>query len=170
VVSPRHRQLYRYTQSFLKALDSALASKVAPTDLSELVQKSEKGLVLLGNRGAGKTTRLQMLAAHWARMFLDNPTAKVPILFPLTRWLPDRSLEDAIFEHVNSFGSVGRRSFRKTLKYGQAVVILDGADEIFMPSSPNFYPTFSNNFPKVRAAYTAVTWDSKLASGHACTC
>jgi hypothetical protein len=153
-VSPRHRQLHLYTRAFLAALDIPLMSKVSPADLQELIRKGETGFVLLGGRGSGKTTRLQMLAAHWANEFLETPTKKAPVLFPLHRWLPDRSLENAIFEHINSFAPVWNRSFRRTLLEGKAIVILDGADEIFMLSRPSF----SSEFPILRASYPAVTW------------
>jgi hypothetical protein len=153
-VSPRHRQFYLYTRSFLAALDTALKSKLVPTDINELLQQGESGFVLLGDPGMGKTTRLQMLATYWAREFLETPTKKTPVLFSLRRWLPDRSLEEAIFEHINGFASVWHRSFQRTLGEGKAIVILDGADEIFMRSRPNF----ANEFPALRARYPAVTW------------
>ena len=68
-VSPRHRQLHLYTRAFLAALDIPLMSKVSPADLQELIRKGETGFVLLGGRGSGKTTRLQLLAAHGQMSF-----------------------------------------------------------------------------------------------------
>jgi hypothetical protein len=154
IVPTRHRQLHRYTQTFLSALQSKLASKVVPSDIEQLAQNTGKGFVLLARAGTGKTTRLQMLAQRWARKFVEDPNTKVPILFPLRQWLPERSIEEALFEHINRFAPVGQKSFRQTLKTGQAIVILDGADETFMKASPKF----SHEFPRLRADYPDVTW------------
>ena len=154
IVSPRHRQLHRYTRYFLASLETVLKSKVTPNDFTELLQKGEPGFVLLGQYGTGKTTMLQLLTAHWAREFLETPTKKVPVLFPLRLWLPDRSLEEAILEHINGFVAVSHKHFQRTLSKGKAILILDGVDEIFMRRGLNF----SNSFPDLQAKYERVSW------------
>ena len=154
VISPRHRQLHRYARAFLAALQPAIEAKIVPRDLKKLLPADGLGFVLLGNAGTGKTTRLQMLAADWAREFLASPTKKAPVLFPLRSWLPDRTLKEAIFEHLNGFSHVWRWCFERTLRDGKAILILDGADEIFMQERPNF----SNEFPGLRTAFPAITW------------
>lgn len=156
-VSPRHRQLYRYNRLHLSTLRALLRDKVRPSslqDLEHLLKDNEKGFILLGKAGCGKTTRLQMLTAQMAQEFFENPTKRVPILYPLRRWLPDRSLSEALLEYVNGFAPVSRRSFRHTLNNGRAVVLLDGADELPWDSPLNLSTALS----ALRSTYPAVTW------------
>jgi NACHT domain len=153
--SPRRRQLYQYTRTFLQRLDELVADKLRRPEFDKLHAKLTRGFVLFAGPGYGKTTWLQIAAADLAREHLNAPTrSRVPILFPLRRWLPDRSLEDALFEHINSFRRVSRRAFQSSLKRGELIGLLDGADEVWARHSPGFGSQFSD----LRAHYPKVPW------------
>jgi hypothetical protein len=154
LVSPRHRHFHAYAKAFLSVLEAKLLSRVVPANLGELIEKIQHNSVLLGDPGTGKTTRLQMLAAHWAREYLKHQTQKTPILFPLRLWRRHQSLEEALLEHVKGFAPVWRWSFRRTLRQGKAIVMFDGVDEL----PPETSQAFSMEFAHLRANYPAVTW------------
>jgi hypothetical protein len=151
----RHRQLYRYVRALLASLETLTANKIERQEYANLEPKLLTGFILFGKIGFGKTTWLQIASARLARQYLQDPKRhKIPMLFPLGRWLPDRTLEDALYEHVNSFGKVSRRSFRNTLSAGQVVGIFDGLNEVYQRITPGFYQQFSD----IRKAYPKVAW------------
>ena len=161
LVSPRHRHFFAYAKAFLSVLEEKLLSKVVPANLAELIEKTRRNSILRADPGTGKTTRLQMVAAHWAREYLKHRTQKTPILFPLRLWNPRQSLEEALFEHVKGFATVWRWSLRRTLRRGEAIVIFDGFDEL----APDNTETFSMEFARLRTNYPTVTWIVSTRSG-----
>jgi len=76
------------------------------------------------------------------------------MLLPLRKWLSDRSLEEALYEQVNSFGRMSHRCFQKTLALGQAIGIFDGMDEVYEKMTPGFYQQFND----IRKAYPQTAW------------
>jgi predicted NACHT family NTPase len=154
-VSPTHRQFHSYTRAFLAKLEGVLASKVPLENLGDLSEKVGQNSIVVGEAGTGKTTRLQMLAAHWARSFVNHEAAsKTPILFPLRLWKPEEPLEEALLAHVGGFAHVWRWSFERALKKGKAIVIFDGADQLTDQEAA----VFGRELGSLRAKYPATRW------------
>jgi formylglycine-generating enzyme required for sulfatase activity len=115
-----------------------------PVSLLELLTGDDReGLVILGDPGAGKTTFLKYLALRLARG--DGPElglggARLPILLPLATYATalaekDVSLQDFLPEYYrlqNVRYDLGPL-FAAALEAGQAVVLLDGLDEVREP-------------------------------------
>ncbi len=101
----------------------------------EVALHSEPAVVVLGDPGAGKSTLLKIIALALA----DQPRGPLPILLPLNayaRWLMSRgevNLLDFAGEYYASrqkkLARVGAL-FEAALRDGQAVVLLDGLDEV----------------------------------------
>lgn len=162
-LSPTKRQVYRYGRALDLQLREALKLAVEPTNVRQLFPKVYNGIMILAPAGSGKTTSLQFAAAKISQEFWDAPSIKrVPLLFPLRRWLPDRTLEQALFEHVNSYVKVSKRAFRAAMRRGKFVGILDGADELLNDT----YRVFGDQFAALRKRYPQVTWSVSSRSNH----
>jgi predicted NACHT family NTPase len=121
---------------------------------ANLEDKVRKGFVLLAGPGEGKTTWTQFAAANLSRKYISfEPEGRVPILFSLVRWLPDRSLHEALHETFASYAPCGRWVFDRLLKSGNVVVLLDGYDELWQRDLP-----FSEQLHDLRAEYPTVAW------------
>lgn len=124
-----------------------------PTDLTEYVEARLEGITepaiqivenwlqndegpsraILGGYGQGKSSFAKRLAAHFANLHLDDPTARMPILLRLGEVVHETQLE-ALFgkEFTSRFPCVGYQY--ATLEYlnkqGRLFIILDGFDEM----------------------------------------
>jgi|GEM_PF-2868850 len=163
---PTFRQVYRYGRAFDVQLRQALGHAVEPANVHQLFPKVYNGFVLVARGGIGKTTSLQFAAAKVMQEFLNLPNKKkVPLLFPLHRWRSDhRTLEQALFAHVNSYVKVSHRAFRVAMKHGTFVAILDGADEVSDETGRNF----ESQFPALRKKYPRVAWSISSRSSPVC--
>jgi len=132
-LSLQTRRLYRYNRHYLVALERVLRVPSSRNELSSLRENVDQGVLLIGDAGTGKTTLLQTVSMERARAFLNDPIkAKVPLVFPLTRWLPDRTLEEALYEYFRSFSHISSRAFRSAVRKNRILFLLDGASEVFM--------------------------------------
>jgi hypothetical protein len=141
LVSPTRRLGQRYACSLLVALEP-------------LEDKVRKGFVLRAGPGEGKTTWTQFAAANLSRKYISyNSEGRVPILFSLVRWLPDRSLHDALHESFASYTPCGRWLFNRLLKSGNVVVLLDGYDKLWKRDV-----AFTDQLKKLRSEFPTVAW------------
>src|SRR5215510_5305277 len=132
LLSPTRRLGQRYACSLLVALEPLLAGKIELQGFPALEDKVRKGFVLRAGPGGGKTTWTQFAATNLSRKYISyNSEGRVPILFSLGRWLPDRSLHDALHESFASYAPCGRWLFNRLLKSGKVVVLLDGYDKLW---------------------------------------
>ncbi len=132
LLRPSERQIYGYTRAYLKRILPQLKNTAPRPELEKHAWLIDKGFVLLGKSRFGKTTWLQSVVAERAKCFITSPqSCKAPILFPLGNWLEDRTLEEALCEHMSGFSPVSLRSLRRGLRNGRFVIVLDGADEAF---------------------------------------
>ncbi len=91
-------------------------------------------LMLLGKPGAGKSTFLQHIAIRCNQG--DFQTDRVPIFIRLKTFAEDAgdtgnfSLLHYISQEFNSYGIAEPSVIEKILKYGKALILLDGLDEV----------------------------------------
>lgn len=151
---PSHRVAFRYSRSLLMALEPNLTHTIRLRGYEELEMAAHHGFVLRGGPGTGKTTWTQLCASDLAHRYLSAEEAgRVAILLPLARWLPDRSLYRALFERVYSMAPCSEWSFKKLLRSGSVVVILDGYDELW-----DRHLLFDSEHKKIKAMYPKVIW------------
>lgn len=154
LLSPTRRLGQRYACSLLIALEPLLAGKIELQGFASLEDKVRKGFVLLAGPGEGKTTWTQFAALNLSRKYIGYDIAgRVPILFSLARWLPDRSLHEALHESFASYAPCGRWLFNRLLKSGTVVILLDGYDELWKRDLP-----FIDQLQRLRAEFPTVAW------------
>jgi len=154
LLSPTRRLGQRYACSLLGALEPLIAGKIELQGFPALEDKVRKGFVLRAGPGEGKTTWTQFAAANLSRKYISyNSDGRVPILFSLVRWLPDRSLHDALHESFGSYAPCGRWRFNRLLKSGKVVVLLDGYDKLWKRDA-----YFADELKKLRSEFPTVAW------------
>ena len=154
LVSPTRRLGQRYALNLLVALEPLIAGKIELQGFPALEEKVRKGFVLRAGPGEGKTTWTQFAAANLSRKYVSyNSEGRVPILFSLVRWLPDRSLHDALHESFGSYAPCGRWLFNRLLKSGNVVVLLDGYDKLWKRDAD-----FMDQLKQLRTEFPGVAW------------
>ncbi len=154
LLSPTRRLGQRYTCSLTVALEPVLVGKIELQGFAALEDKVRKGFVLLAGPGEGKTTWTQFAALTLSRKYIGYDAAgRVPILFSLARWLPDRSLHEALHESFAAYAPCGRWLFNRLLKSGTVVILLDGYDELWKRDLP-----FIDQLKALRAEFPTVAW------------
>jgi formylglycine-generating enzyme required for sulfatase activity/energy-coupling factor transporter ATP-binding protein EcfA2 len=111
----------------------APAESAAPLPIDAALNK-EAALVILGDPGAGKSTLLKHLALHLAR----DEDGPLPILLPLNAYAEALGREEIGLQAYLARYFAARRKdladvgalFDEALQEGQAVVLLDGLDEV----------------------------------------
>jgi len=111
----------------------APAESAGPVPIDDALNR-ETALVILGDPGAGKSTLLKHLALHLART-QDGP---LPILLPLNAYAEALQREEVGLQTYLARYYAARRKklagiealFDAALAQGQAVVLLDGLDEV----------------------------------------
>jgi hypothetical protein len=130
-LNPNIRPVARYVEIL-----NARLEKIHPVPyfrrsfMDELQHHIDKGFVLRGAAGMGKSVILQDIALNLAKIVLAEPTKnRVPIFLPLRHWAHG-SLIDQLFDTVSSYSPVPHRTIQKLLREGRAAIILDGLDEM----------------------------------------
>ena len=160
VISPRRRQLYKSTRALLARLEELTRDSVRLKEIDDLVLKVSPGFVLTGDPGSGKTTWLQLIARDLASAYLRDPSgSKAPILFTARLWLPDRTLEEALCEHVCAFAPISLHAFRAAMRKGEVIVMLDGVDEVW-----GRVPSFPDELERRRTCYPHPGWVLSIRS------
>jgi hypothetical protein len=72
----------------------------------------------------------------------------------LARWFSTPNLEEAIFEHMNSYVRLSYRTFRVIMSQGKVIGMFDGLDELMDVQQESFV----SEFTILRARYPHVPW------------
>jgi NACHT domain len=129
---PTRRVGHRYVRGLLIALEPLIAGKTEIAGWAALEGKVRNGFALCAGAGEGKSTWAQLTAASLSRKYINYETeGRIPILFSLARWLPDRTLHQALYETFASYAPCKRWIFNRLLRAGNVVILLDGYDELW---------------------------------------
>lgn len=79
--------------------------------------------VLIGPRGAGKTTMLRRMALEMAHARLEDPATPLPVIVSLENWTADSSLAEFIGSHW-PFGTDPLQALAR----GEAILFMDGLE------------------------------------------
>lgn len=154
LLSPTRRLGHRYACSLLVTLEPLIAGKLELQGFAALEDKVRRGFVLLAGPGEGKTTWTQFAAVNLSRKYINYKSeGRIPIVFSLARWLPQRSLYEALHESFDSYAPCRRWLFNRLLKSGSVVVLLDGYDELWQREVP-----FTDQLKALRSQFPAVAW------------
>jgi hypothetical protein len=165
----------RYAPMFAKFERLSLFARVRaatsqPEQLLELIQKSNK-LVILGPAGSGKTTTLQRVTLENAqKAFLGEINAHIPILIPL-RDYGEGGIKRLIETTIKPWG-LSYNHIESDLVLGKFSLILDGLNEIPIGQREMAFQDFRrliNEYPNNRFFYTSRTLEyqaSWLSSGN----
>jgi hypothetical protein len=154
LISPTERLSQRYARKVVGTLEPLIAGKLELQQFPALEDKVRKGFVLMAGPGAGKTTWTQFTAVSLSQKYVSyDSEGRVPILFSLVRWLPDRSLHDALHESFASYTKCWRWSFNRLLRSGNVVVLLDGYDKLWKREV-----AFTDEIKKLRLEFPTVAW------------
>jgi hypothetical protein len=152
---PSRRAADRYAKSVLLTVTPLIASKVNLAQFHDLENHARTGFVLVGEAGSGKTTWIQIVAESLARKYIQGvDLGRIPIVFPLSRWLPDRKVDKALYETFNDYSPCSRRLFRRVLATRKVVVLVDAYDRTWLP----LHPTMETQVKEMMAKYTNVAW------------
>ncbi len=156
------------------------SNKIVPVSVLEVVQERERRLLLLGEPGAGKSTFVSHLllclaaarlnqranrsedAAHWlAQLPGWNAGALLPVpvvLRDLAAWLPDQPTSDAVallklfLEATYPSCTATVPLLVQALYQGQAILLLDGLDEVVGDAILKQVATWINRLNELFAA------------------
>jgi uncharacterized membrane protein YeaQ/YmgE (transglycosylase-associated protein family) len=132
MVSPTYRTSIRFAEQTIAASAPLLAHTIVRPSLVPLEQHLTAGFVLLGAGGLGKTTWMQQMSVQFSTRFLSGEkNAALVVLLPLRQWLPDRSLSEAVIEHIVVRTGCSSSLATKLLRRGHRIVLLDGLDELW---------------------------------------
>ncbi|NMG11343.1 NTPase [Brasilonema sp. UFV-L1] len=124
-------------------------------------------IVILGNPGSGKSTLLQYLALDWVEKILEDKDfhLKIPLLIELRTYIQQRKEKeyknflDFFHEYSGAIAHFDQSKLQEQLKAGNALVMLDGLDEVFELEQRediiNNIQSFTNEYPDVQVIVTS---------------
>ncbi|HVK23895.1 MAG TPA: hypothetical protein VM677_21285 [Actinokineospora sp.] len=99
------------------------------TDLVDLLHRTG-GLLVLGAPGAGKTTVLLGLLRDLLDVAAEDPTAPIPVVFPLSSWTGKPLAEWLIDELTGSLYGIAPELAHAWVSDDRVLPLLDGLDEV----------------------------------------
>ena len=125
-----------------------------------------KYIVILGDPGSGKSTLLQYLALNWAESPLNNSiTQPIPLLIELRTYMRQRNNQECknFLEFFHKSPGVvhhfNQHQLQTQLKAGNALMMLDGLDEVFDAGKREDVITdihrFTKEYPNIQVIVTS---------------
>jgi WD40 repeat protein len=104
-------------------------------DIYNIFDAANGRLLILGDPGTGKTTLLMELAEKLIADAKAGPSARIPLVFSLSRWTLDdqaRSLSEWLIDELTDIGqySLSRSTASALVLQNQIIPLLDGLDEV----------------------------------------
>ncbi len=101
------------------------------TTITQLYDRSDGELLILGEPGCGKTTLLLDLARDLLDRARLNTTHPMPVVFNLSSWaLKRQSITDWLIEELHQIYQVPRKLGKSWIEQDQVLPLFDGLDEI----------------------------------------
>src|SRR6266508_4702280 len=101
------------------------------TSITDMYNRYQGALLILGAPGGGKTTLLLELANDLLDRALREPTHPIPVVFPLSTWAANpRPLDQWLRDELNQRYDVPRRLGQAWVEQEQILPLLDGLDEV----------------------------------------
>lgn len=112
--------------------ESLAAGRLAASDsLREAYENADRGLLILGQPGGGKTTCLLTLADALAKLARADVMAAVPVVLDLSSWVRQRlPLNEWVVEELTAKYQIPRRYGRKWVTVNDLALLLDGLDTL----------------------------------------
>jgi hypothetical protein len=103
----------------------------AGTQVVDVFDSMDQGLLILGAPGAGKTTLLLELARDLITRAGDDPAYPVTVVYPLSTWSASRKpLVEWLADELNLRYDVPRKLAQAWVESDQILPLLDGLDEV----------------------------------------
>lgn len=141
-------------------LAEALGERMAqreetPTALDEVLA-TNKGVVILGEPGSGKSTALKALALRVARTHMEGSESRLPMVLPVAAYAehlrasgPNIGVADFMSLYLTSVRGLPMEidhEFKLALEEGRALVLLDGLDEVINQDERLYVVSRVNDF------------------------
>jgi len=105
----------------------------SPIDLDQPVTPSQPSrsqrLLILGEPGSGKTTKLLRVAQTLAKKAAQNPEKPIPVIFELSTWREEKILDWMVEQMAEMYG-LKPELCRQWLSTDRIMPLLDGLDEL----------------------------------------
>ena len=103
----------------------------AGTSITEVYERADEELLILGAPGAGKTTLLLELARELLARAEQDTSHPLPFVFTLSSWATERrGLAEWLVEELNTRYHVPRKLGQTLVEGDEIIALLDGLDEI----------------------------------------
>src|SRR6266700_3935946 len=121
------------------------------TKITQGLERDGGELLILGEPGEGKTTKLLELARDLLKRAQDNPEASIPVVLMLSSWATRKlPLEQWIAEELQAKYDIPSQIGKAWVKANQLLLLLDGLDEVDLNALPACVETINAYYRQAR--------------------
>jgi NACHT domain len=130
-LTERPAMVARTLDLYVQRPDLADQVQAPGTQLTDVFERLDRALLILGAPGAGKTTLLLTLARDLLIRAARDPEQPIPVVFPLSSWATQqRPFADWLVEALSEQYQVPREIGHTWVARDQILPLLDGLDEV----------------------------------------